>query len=269
MRLVLIGLLLSIFFTSYAKSPVIHTVSRGETIESIADNYGVTVEQITIMNPGVDFSEYFYPGMKINIPSSKKNGKNKKNENEGADKKGKIPDNSDTLWNVTNGSNEAQSKKSGEKSTNEENENDHDPGKPSFVEFTFTTSSFEHVKAQGSYGIGYTLLPWEIEDGISGGFHFSPTTANYGLVPKGYGGMIFKLGPAVGYSISPSFYVVLPLIVDLGVTFGEYSGTAWSMEISPVLYIGEKFGIFVGPSLGIPLEHGKVSVGFKLGLFIR
>lgn len=48
---------------------VVHTVQRGETLESIAQKYQVTKEAITKNNPNVDDS--FYVGMKLNIPAEK------------------------------------------------------------------------------------------------------------------------------------------------------------------------------------------------------
>jgi len=45
---------------------VSHTVQRGETLESIAHKYNITVEKLKQANP--DASEMFYVGMKLNVP---------------------------------------------------------------------------------------------------------------------------------------------------------------------------------------------------------
>lgn len=43
-----------------------HTVQRGETMESIAQKYGVTVSAMKEANPNI--GEYFYVGMVLNVP---------------------------------------------------------------------------------------------------------------------------------------------------------------------------------------------------------
>lgn len=45
---------------------VVHTVQRGETLESIAQKYYVSVDALKLANP--DAAELFYIGMKLNIP---------------------------------------------------------------------------------------------------------------------------------------------------------------------------------------------------------
>lgn len=61
-----------LFFTTLyvqAQSITTHTVQRGETIESVAQKYGVSVADLTQANP--DLSEYFFVGMKLTIPEKK------------------------------------------------------------------------------------------------------------------------------------------------------------------------------------------------------
>lgn len=63
----LILLLLSL--TTYAAAMALtHTVARGETLESIAQHYGITVEQLKDANPNV--TNLFYTGMKLQIPEA-------------------------------------------------------------------------------------------------------------------------------------------------------------------------------------------------------
>ena len=47
---------------------VVHTVQRGETLESIAEKYHVTKETITQNNPNV--ADAFYVGLKLYIPTA-------------------------------------------------------------------------------------------------------------------------------------------------------------------------------------------------------
>lgn len=63
------------FFTFIALLPwgvtvlaQIHTVARGENLQSIAAKYNVTEAQLISANPGVD--KLFYVGLKLNIPES-------------------------------------------------------------------------------------------------------------------------------------------------------------------------------------------------------
>ena len=56
-------------FTMAQSQTVTHVVQRGETIESIAEFYKVSVEDINKANPNVD--GIVYVGMKLNIPQSK------------------------------------------------------------------------------------------------------------------------------------------------------------------------------------------------------
>lgn len=46
----------------------IHIIKRGETIESVANKYGVSVEDLIKVNPSA--KNYFYVGMKLVIPNS-------------------------------------------------------------------------------------------------------------------------------------------------------------------------------------------------------
>ena len=50
-------------------SEITHKIARGETIESIAQKYGVTVDDIKKANPNA--GNYFYTGMSIKIPAKK------------------------------------------------------------------------------------------------------------------------------------------------------------------------------------------------------
>ena len=55
-------------FTMAQSQTVTHVVQRGETIESIAQYYNVSVEDINKANPNAD--GVVYVGMKLNIPTS-------------------------------------------------------------------------------------------------------------------------------------------------------------------------------------------------------
>lgn len=60
--------------TVFAQDYVSHKIAKGETLYSIAEKYGVTVDDIKKANPKV--GNYFYAGLTIQIPN-KKNGNTK------------------------------------------------------------------------------------------------------------------------------------------------------------------------------------------------
>ena len=64
--LLFLFLMLAYTTTSNAQTPSTHTVQRGETIESVAEKYGVSAGALQQANP--DIKSYFFVGMKLNIP---------------------------------------------------------------------------------------------------------------------------------------------------------------------------------------------------------
>lgn len=57
---------LFVFAISVFAQSLVHTVQPGETLESIAKKYNISVYKIQQANP--DSQNYFYIGMKLNIP---------------------------------------------------------------------------------------------------------------------------------------------------------------------------------------------------------
>lgn len=55
-------------FTMAQNQTVSHVVQRGETLESIAEYYNVSVEDIDKANPNMD--GVVYVGLKLNIPTN-------------------------------------------------------------------------------------------------------------------------------------------------------------------------------------------------------
>ena len=75
-------LLCTVCMLSMAQShTVTHVVQRGETLESIAEYYKVSVEDINKANPNAD--GIVYVGMKLNIPTSSKTQIVSNNDNQG------------------------------------------------------------------------------------------------------------------------------------------------------------------------------------------
>ena len=66
-RIILFTLFFISVFTSQAQTMKSHTIARGETIESIAKKYGITLEELLKANPGVE--RMHYVGMALKIPT--------------------------------------------------------------------------------------------------------------------------------------------------------------------------------------------------------
>lgn len=66
-KIILLTLFFISVFTSQAQTMRSHTIARGETIESIAKKYGVTLEELLKANPGVE--RMHYVGMALKIPT--------------------------------------------------------------------------------------------------------------------------------------------------------------------------------------------------------
>lgn len=69
MKKTLLPLLLLLCSMVASAQQIFHTIKRGETIESIAQKYHVTIESIKAANP--EIAEMIYVGMKILIPNMK------------------------------------------------------------------------------------------------------------------------------------------------------------------------------------------------------
>lgn len=54
--------------TAFAQTVKQHIVKRGETLESIADRYGTTVDELVELNP--DANQFVYVGMELKVPVS-------------------------------------------------------------------------------------------------------------------------------------------------------------------------------------------------------
>ena len=81
-KMILSVLLCAVCVVTMAQSQTVtHVVQRGETIESIAKYYNVSVEDINKANPNAD--GIVYVGMKLNIPTSSKPQIVSNNDNQG------------------------------------------------------------------------------------------------------------------------------------------------------------------------------------------
>ena len=76
MKKLLVCLFMLLPFTAIMGQQVSHTVQRGETLESIAKKYNVSVYALQQANPGS--KDLIYTGMKLVIPNSKEKNKETK-----------------------------------------------------------------------------------------------------------------------------------------------------------------------------------------------
>lgn len=67
MKKLLFTMFMLLSFTGMMAQQITHTIQRGETIESIARKYNVSVDALKKANP--DISEMFFVGLKLNIPN--------------------------------------------------------------------------------------------------------------------------------------------------------------------------------------------------------
>lgn len=170
-------------------------------------------------------------------------------------------------YNRENGLDTSDSQSSHSVPQNTENED----RKTSWLQFGYFATNFDYVKESGHYGFGWTALYWQMAPSLYAGFHFSPVNFNFGLVDIDYTSDIIMLGPAIGYSISPNVLLSTPLDVMCNVFYDSNSSkthSVWLMSLSPTVFIGRNYGVYLGLMLTIPFESSsKVTCGFNAGIF--
>lgn len=140
--------------------------------------------------------------------------------------------------------------------------------KSGVYEITYAAYSFKNVKLSGTYGLSWTLLPWEIAPKLYAGIHLSPLNLNFGLSDFTYDEI--RVGPAIGYYFTSKIFISTSLEVVCDVYFGENdkTKTAWGLEFAPALYIGSNAGVFIGPQLRVGFSgDSNVSCGFRAGIY--
>lgn len=258
MKKLLIGILMLMSALVTQAQQVSHTIQRGETLESIAQKYQVSVDALKQANP--DAIDVFYVGMKLNIPKETITPT--------------ISKPSETVSTTV-------STPSGEVAhsvkydiTKKEKISREDERKSYAYEIGYTAARFDGVKETGSYGVGLTFLPWNIVDNLYVGFHLSPFSFNFGLVDSDFVTDVVKLGPAIGYYFTPKIFVALPVVALCSVSFtdpetGKSKTMAeWGMACAPSIYIGNKFGVYVGPFFSMGFKgKTKINCGFRAGFY--
>lgn len=252
---VLLAVVLGVSLAVAQTKTVTHTVGRGETLKSIANRYGTTIDKIIELNP--DAVQFIYVGMELSIPAMAVPADGEANTSINDDLKPQIVPTNRQSTNIYSAG------RADEDTFESERKRD-------AYEVGYGASSFEDVKLSGSYGLSMTFLPWKIAPRLYAGFHFSPLNLNYGLVPSSAASDLIKLGPAIGYYFTPKVFIAMPLNVLCGIYFNEDDKvtTTWGMSLAPCVYFGSNAGVFVGPQLTFAFSGGSdVACGFRAGFY--
>lgn len=255
-----------LFMTAQSQTST-HIVQRGETLESIAEYYKVSVEDINKANPNAD--GIVYVGMKLNIPTSSNTSSNKD-----------IAVSKD--YQRTNETSTTSQKVVATTSQSTKNNYNANITSTDLNDFSlsglFYRASFEDA-GTGFYGLGgivFTSSGW--------GFNLSIGT-DWGLVEKHYEGVCFYIGPSYGYNYNNILLMCSLDFVGIYAGQGEGLQTGTNHIGETYTYIGteDKFnwGIALSPQVGIKLnkvtpylgldfnwskEAKKINVGFCVGV---
>ena len=236
-----------------------HTVKRGETLESIAAHYGVTVEEIRAANPNANL---IVTGIKLVIPE--------KSRNDDALPTAQTTDTSSetgTAAVVTSIVPSAQP---------EQNKSNGGIGYLGLMMHgDFENSVYKHGGLVG-VEVGAAYDKWHnfgLAFSMGTYLHWDPFEANpYGVI---------QLGPCYGRRITPTFDVFIPVklscalndtseadryaeeLAEYGIEADTPSSTTWGCMINPTVMFGTDFKIAVGLYALIQKE---TSYGLTLGL---
>lgn len=238
-------------FTMAQSQTVTHVVQRGETIESIAEIYKVSVRDINKANPNAD--GIVYVGMKLNVPIEKMDTYTDE---------APLQDDAEQRNTQTVSYYSTPTKRKGNVSTNTWVRNQ----TRSMWGLTYFACDFEDVKASGHYGLTLDML--NIGESLFG-FNTTLGSFNYGLVDKEDTTDLILFGPNVSYEIVQNVILSLPVQAMCNVSFEESdTKTTWGWAISPRLYYS--FGK-VNVNAGILVNGGfkkeeDVTCGFTVGI---
>lgn len=233
---------------------VTHVVQRGETLESIAEYYKVSVEDINKANPNAD--GIVYVGMKLVVPVGTTNAKTTTTVQQGTVEKVKPQQSTyESTAKVERNYNNASS------NTWQRNQTRVLWG------LTYFAQDFDDVKLSGHYGLTIDAL------NIGGslfGFNATVFSFNWGLVDKDYTTDLILFGPNVAYEFAQNFIVALPVQAMCNVSFDDKGDqkTWWGWAISPRLYYSfGKVNINAGILINGGFKKGeKATCGFTAGI---
>lgn len=238
------ALLCTVCMLTMAQSQTVtHVVQRGETLESIAEYYKVSVDDINKANPNVD--GVVYVGMKLNIPTKTSNTLNT------------------GIKNKQTNTNVPQTEEVFAKERDTTNRNNVKNQTSDLNDFSYYganyRASFEDA-GRGCYSIGGMFFS---PSGWGGNFFIG---ANYGLAEKHYEGVYFYIGPSYGYAFNN--ILLMGSLDFMGGYTGqgeeEQNGTNHKGETYSYIGTTSKFGwgITLTPQIGIKLNKVTPYLGF-------
>lgn len=224
-----------------------HVVQKGETIESIAAKYGVTVDELKRINQKA--AKFLYAGMKLVIPQ-----RSVVEQTNDVQKDQQISRTvTDSLPTPIPTPTPTQNNRSMQ----------------TVWGFEYVASSFNDVKSSGHYGM---LLEFYDINGSGLGFGGLLFGFDYGLVDKEYTNCFMQIGPNYSVSLgnSQNARLIVPVYVYCMAVFSDaykqYTGKSslWGWSINPKV----QYGILqIGFTITGGFQSGsKVSAGFSAGL---
>lgn len=249
-KIILTALLAACFILS-AEAQTKHILERGETLESIAKKYGVTTQQIIELNPEV--ATFTYIGMELTIPETNvctpststatatSTGQNATVTQTAPTSKqiqAAAPQTAPAITTTTTSTTTTTTYYPSEQRSRDSYPEDKISGNEYNVFSMAALVSWQYnlsmdggdFKLRSQYGImaeGCTELSRNLGLGMAFGFR-----ANYGLVPKDYGGLNGFFGPtiAVAFGDTKSAGIYLPVCVGLA---SDGDKTNWGCVVIP------------------------------------
>lgn len=230
MKKILILLWAMMVCAGVAWSAVVHTVQRGESLETIARDYNTSVQSIVNANPGCE--NLFYVGLKLTIPDMA----------EGTER---VPEASARpvasavgAASVSAGVTSDQPAISGTGDTAEATANDFSN---LFAMYSAPFDAFD----KGFYGLGWVSY---YEGGFGGTFSVH---GNWGLMDPG--NFMAQFGPVYGYPVHPNIMLGAQL-KGFVMSYDDFDG---DMKVGG--------GMYLTPNINFRAKHLVVSVGYNIG----
>lgn len=210
-----------------------HTVQRGETIESVAKKYGISVGDLQQANPST--RDFFYAGMKLVIP--RKTSTQNATQTSGSNSTNRVavatPSTTKTKTNPVKSINQ--------KVKMPTLHSDLDGSDFTSVALTFGSDFTDLVGT--TYGIQGQYF-------LDNGFGATLTAgANYGLEDDA--DVVFRVGPSYVYPLTNMFYVMGTACYTL--TLADYEGNTGTVS-----------GVSVIPTIGMSFNRIKVGINGDL-----
>lgn len=239
-----------------------HTVARGETLQSVAQKYGVSEDAIRQANPNM--GNMFYVGMKLDIPekSEQNSGKRKKVKVQKEEVPAQPPIVKEEKWEVKN----TNLPSSTLKSTDSE-----DKVKDGLWHIDYYNSLKSGDK--GAYGFGADGLGNKEE-----GFGISMRIyTNLFLVDSDFSQFVTAWGANYHLKIENVGYILFPVMLSIygynAISFDDKGKKETKTKIgtgllvSPYIAIGKKYGINIGPTFYVDFVNGESSWGGYIGIW--